>query len=257
MDEIKIAELLPGFEKVDDQNINPVYRGHIQPEQDDTPLLAYFKIIPPREVFVESVCSLLCRYLALPTPEPYLLIMSEEVCPINGKHTIPAFATVDAQSPSFRQYLRQNSINIQTIEAILKKWAELISAATFDEFIGNTDRHIGNLLFDSKSITLIDHGLAIKETHRHNMPNDPNLLFGIVKNEDELAKTRYKKSAYNKLESYGKIPFNMLAAKTFATDYMDDNSINNVVDFLRNRIDYMTDHIAYQLGMENKQRALR
>jgi len=207
MDEIKIAELLPGFEKVDDQNINPVYRGHIQPEQDDTPLLAYFKIIPPREVFVESVCSLLCRYLELPTPEPYLLIMSEEVCPINGKHTIPAFATVDAQSPSFRQYLRQNSINIQTIEAILKKWAELISAATFDEFIGNTDRNIGNLLFNGKSITLIDHGLAIKETQRHNMPNIQNLLFDIVKNENELAKTRYKKSAYNKLQSCGESLF--------------------------------------------------
>ena len=99
MDEIKIAELLPGFEKVDDQNINSVYKGHIQPEQDDVPLLAYFKIIPPREVFVESVCSLLCSHLGLPTPEPYLLIMSEEVCPINGKHTIPAFATVDAKTP--------------------------------------------------------------------------------------------------------------------------------------------------------------
>jgi len=257
MEEIKIAELLPGFDKVDDQNINSVYVGHVQPEQDDTPLLAYFKIIPPREVFIESVCSLLCSHLGLPTPQPYLLIMSEEVCPINGKHTIPAFATVDAQSPSFRQYLRQSPGNLAEIVAILKKWPELISAATFDEFIGNTDRNIGNLLFDGKSITLIDHGLAIKETHRHNMPNFQNLLFGIVKNEDELAKTRYKKSAYNKLQSYGKIPFNMLAAKTLATDYMDDNSINNVVDFLRNRIDYMTDHIAYQLGMENKQRALR
>ena len=257
MDEIKIAELLPGFERVDDQNINSVYRGHIQPEQDDAPLLAYFKIIPPREVFVESVCSLLCRHLELPTPEPYLLIMSEEVCPINGDHTLPAFATVDAQSPSFRQYLLQNPSNEQAIIAILKKWAELIPAATFDEFIGNTDRHIGNLLFDGKSITLIDHGLAIKETHRHNMPNDKNVLFGIVKNEDQLAKARYKKSAYNKLQSYGEIPFNMLAAKTLATDYMDDNSIDNVVNFLRNRIDFIKDHIAYQLGMENKQRALR
>jgi hypothetical protein len=257
MDEIKIAELLPGFVKVDDQNINPVYRGHIQPEQDDTPLLAYFKIIPPREVFVESVCSLLCSHLELPTPAPYLLIMSEEVCPINGKHTIPAFATVDAQSPSFRQYLRQNSVNEQAIITILKKWSEFISAATFDEFIGNTDRNIGNLLFDGKSITLIDHGFAIKETHRHDMPNFQNMLFGVVKNENEFAKTRYKKSAYGKLQSYGKIPFNMLAAKTLATDYIDDDNINNVINFLRERIDYMTDHIACQLGMENKQRALR
>jgi hypothetical protein len=257
MDEIKIAELLPGFERVDDQNINSVYRGHIQPAKDDMPLLAYFKIIPPREVFIESVCSLLCRHLGLPTPEPYLLIMSKEVCPINGKHTMPAFATVDAQSPSFRQYLRQSSISIQTIEVILKKWAELISAATFDEFIGNTDRHIGNLLFDGKSITLIDHGLAIKETQCHDMPNDPNVLFGILKDEDQLAKARYKKLAYNKLQSYGEIPFNMLAAKTLATDYMDDDSINDVVNFLRNRIAYMTDHIADQLGMENKQRVLR
>jgi hypothetical protein len=257
MDEIKIAELLPGFEKVDDQNINSVYRGHIQPEQDDVPLLAYFKIIPPREIFVESVCSLLCRHLGLPTPEPYLLIMSEKVCPINGKHTIPAFATVDAKTPSFRQYLRQNPSNEHAIIVILKKWAELISAATFDEFIGNTDRNIGNLLFDGKSITLIDHGLAIKETQRYDMPNDPNLLFGIVKDDDEVAKARYKKSTYHKLPFYGKIPFNMLSAKTLATDYLDDQCINDVINFLRERIGYMNDHIAYQLGMENKQRALR
>jgi hypothetical protein len=253
MDEIKIAELLPGFERVDDQNINSVYRGHIQPAKDDTPLLAYFKIIPPREVFVESVCSLLCRHLGLPTPEPYLLIMGEDLCPINGDHTLPAFATVDAQSPSFKHYLRHNSSNI----AILKEWTKLISSATFDEFIGNTDRNTGNFLFDGKGFTLIDHGLAIKETHRPDKPNIENLLFNLVKNDDEVASARYKKLAYNESQFYGEIPFNMLAAKTLATDYMDDDSINNVVNFLRNRIDFINDHVAYQLGMENKQRALR
>jgi hypothetical protein len=253
MDEIKVAELLPGFVKVDEQNKNPVYKGHIQPQLDDTPLLAYFKVIPPREVFVESVCSLLCSHLGLPTPKPFLLIMNEEVCPIDGKYTIPAFATVDAQSPSFKHYLWQNPNN----SAILKRWPELISAATFDEFIGNTDRNSGNFLFDGKNFTLIDHGLAIKETHRHDKPNIENCLFNVVKNEDEVAKARHKKSAYDKLAPYGKIPFNILAAKTLATDYMDDNSINNVVNFLRNRIDHMVDHIAYQLGIENKQRALK
>ena len=115
----------------------------------------------------------------------------------------------------------------------------------------------GNLLFDGKSITLIDHGLAIKETQRYDMPNDPNLLFGIVKDDDEVAKARYKKSTYHKLPFYGKIPFNMLSAKTLATDYLDDDCINDVINFLRERIGYMNDHIAYQLGMENKQRALR
>lgn len=49
----------------------------------------------------------------------------------------------------------------------------------------------------------------------------------------------------------------MLSAKTLATDYLDDQCINDVINFLRERIGYMNDHIAYQLGMENKQRALR
>ena len=49
----------------------------------------------------------------------------------------------------------------------------------------------------------------------------------------------------------------MLSAKTLATDYMDDVSIDDVVNFLRNRIDFIKDHIVYQLGMGNKQRALR
>lgn len=253
MDEIKIAELLPGYVKVEENNKNPVYKGHIQPAFDDTPLLAYFKIIPPREVLVESVCSLLCGHLGLPTPTPYLLIMSEKVCPKDGKHTIPAFATVDMKTPSFKHYLWQNSSN----NGFLKKWPELIPAATFDEFIGNTDRNSGNLLFDGKSFSLIDHGLAIKETQRPDKPNIENHLFNIVKIEDELSKARHKRAALTKLSAYGEIPFNILATKTLATDYIDDNNINNVVDFLRERIDFMSDHIAYQLGMENNQRAIR
>lgn len=257
MDTIKIAELLSGFQKVDDENINSVYRGHIQPESSDEPLLAYFKIIPPREILVEAICSLIAKQLNLPTPEPYLLIMSETVCPIDGNHNIPAFATVDARSPSFRQYLRHEKLQIEAIVDLLKKWAKLIHSATFDEFIGNTDRNVGNLLYDGKDITLIDHGLAISQTHLASKPNAQNLLFSLVQNDNEHPRARYKKIAYTELSAYADIPFNLLASKTFAADYLDDATINEVINFLRERIGFMTDHIAYQLKFPIYQQVLR
>lgn len=76
MEEIKLAQLLDDFRRVDDENINSVYLGYIQPETGDKPLLAHFKILPPREILVEATCSLMARHLGLPTPEPYLINLS-------------------------------------------------------------------------------------------------------------------------------------------------------------------------------------
>lgn len=166
---------------------------------------------------------------------------------------LPAFATVDMKSPSFWHYLWQNANDHEP----LKKWPELIPAATFDEFIGNIDRSSGNFLFDGKKFSLIDHGRSIRETHRPDQPNSNNDFFNVVKPEDEFSKARHKKNALAKLTQYSQIPFNILAAKALATDYIDDKAIDNVVNFLRERIDFISDHIAYQLGMENNQRAIR
>lgn len=257
MDTIKIAELLTGFVKIDDENINPVYFGHIQPESSDEPLLAYFKIIPPREVLVEAICSLIAKQLGLPTPEPYLLVMSEAICPPNGNPSIPAFATVDARSPSFRQYVRNNQLQLSAIVELLKKWNKLVHTATFDEFIGNTDRQVGNLLYDGKDIMLIDHGLAIRQTHLADRPNAENILFSLMQNDDEITRARHRKNAYTELPAYGNIPFNLLSSKTLASYYLNDAGINEVVNFLRERIDFMADHIACQLNFPIYQQVLR
>lgn len=254
MEEIKIAQLLAGFRRIDDENINSVYLGYIQPETSDEPLLAYFKILPLREILVEATCSLMARHLGLPTPEPYLIIM-DNVCPDDANPDIPAFGTVDANSPSFRRYLKANPET--EIEKILLKWKYFTATAAFDEFIGNCDRNEGNWLYDGKTITLIDHGLSIRETQRADKVNIENKLFSVIAGKDDVTRMRHRISACNESKSYGKIPFNLLAAKTLATHYIDDLTIEQVVSFLRDRLDYLEEHIAHQLNFTIKQKSLR
>ncbi|MFZ2725178.1 MAG: HipA family kinase [Methylococcaceae bacterium] len=251
--EIKFAELLIGWDKVNHSNVNPVYKGFIQIEHDDAPISAYFKIIPSRELLVESICTLLGRWLGLPMPEPYLLIMSPETCPPEGNPDLPAFATVDMKQPSFNQRIWENKFSSAEVGKLIKQWSHVVSAATFDEWIGNTDRNAGNLLYDGKNITLIDHDKAINENHRCDIANNGNELFNVLRNDDEVTKRYHVKNSKNEILSYGETPFNMLVAKTFATEYYkNDKNTNNIIDFLRNRIGYLIEHIFYQLDIKNK-----
>lgn len=257
MEEIKIARLLDGFSKFDDGNVNPVYKGYIQTEFDDEPLSCFFKIVSKRDLLVESVCSLIARHLNLPTPEPYLIIMREGICPVDGNPSIPAFGTVDVKSPSFTQYVKNNKLENSELIQRLMKWRYFASTAAFDEFIANDDRHTGNLLFDGKNFSLIDHGKAIREYQRPDIRIRINRLFNVVANKDEVTRTRYKKAALKETPSYGKIPFSLLSAKTLATEYIDDKSIEEVVSFLLKRIDYVNDHIFNQLNFTVTQQSLR
>lgn len=257
MEEIKVARLLDGFSKFDDENVNPVYKGYIQTEFSDEPLSCFFKIVSPRELLVESICSLMARDLNLPTPEPYLVVMRENVCPIEGNPNIPAFGTVDAKSPSFRQYINTSRLKDSEIIERLIEWRDFASTAAFDEFIANGDRHIGNILYDGKKFSFIDHGNAMREYQRPDIRLITNQLFNIVVNKDEVTRARYKKKALTATSSYGKIPFNLLSAKTLATTYTDDKSIDEVVSFLLRRIDYVNDHISSQLHFTVTQQSLR
>lgn len=257
MEEIKIARLLDGFSKFDDGNVNPVYKGNIQTEFNDEPLSCFFKIVSKRELLVESVCSLMARHLNLPTPEPYLVIMREGVCPIEGNPSIPAFGTVDAKAPSFRQYVTGSKLKDSEIKQRLMKWRDFASTAAFDEFIANGDRHIGNLLYDGKNFSFIDHGLSMREYQRPDIRLSTNQLFNVVADKDEVTRIRYRKAALKETPSYGTIPFNLLSAKTLATEYIDDASIEQVVSFLLKRIDYVNDHIFNQLNFTVTQQSLR
>lgn len=257
MEEIKVAQLLDGFSKFDDGNKNPVYKGYIQAESNDEPLSCFFKIVSKRELLVESVCSLMARHLNLPTPEPYLVVMREGVCPNDGNPNIPAFGTVDAKSPSFKQYVNGNKLKNSEVAQKLMKWRDFASTAAFDEFIANDDRNTGNLLFDGKNFSFIDHGCAIREYQRPDLKISTNQLFNIVADKDEVTRIRYRKAALKETPSYGKIPFNLLSAKTLATEYIDDASIEQVVEFLLKRIDYVNDHIFNQLNFTVTQQSLR
>lgn len=186
--QINVADLLPGFNTYHNDNMNPVYIGFVQPVDLEEPVKVYFKILSGREVFIESICSLLAKYLRLPTPEPYLINLSEDCCPPGGNLKIPAFGTSDDGVPSFKHFLNEAMSNLPELIEKLKKWKFFNASATFDEFIVNPDRSIGNLTFDGgENWMLIDHGLSIGEYHSPERQNPYNHLISHLDKDSEKA----------------------------------------------------------------------
>jgi hypothetical protein len=256
--QIKVADLLPGFETYKNGNRNPVYIGFVQPTDSEAPVNVYFKVLPARDVFVESICSLLANYLGLPTPEPYLINLNEDCCPPNANLEIPAFGTSDCGIPSYKHFLNGSASNLPELLEILKKWKKFNASVTFDEFIVNTDRNIGNLIFDGKEkMMLIDHGSSISKYHPPEQPNPSNMLISYLDKDSELTRRRHRNLCEKELHNYVGIPFSLLAAKSLAIDYLDDKTINEVIKFLVQRTDYITENIANQFKTVIRQQSLR
>lgn len=157
-----------------DEGIRGSVRGFVS--LGDSSLEAYIKLVEPREVLVECICALLARQLNLEAPEP-LLVWVPGALTGTGADTL-AFGSVTITHGNLRPWFAQlgNSAVIRR----LREWVDLVPAACFDEWIANSDRHGGNILFDGKdTFWLIDHGMAIAA----NLSADQavqNLLFGVA-----------------------------------------------------------------------------
>lgn len=132
---------------------------------EEYPVIA--KQIPNIEILKEIICAILGRMMSLPIPEPILLF---------SKDNTYCFGSINVGYPNLTHYLKSNDPYYLELHSIIKNWNELESAAFFDEFIINPDRHSGNLLYDGKDVVMIDHGLAmqidkVKSDHNGNWIN--------------------------------------------------------------------------------------
>lgn len=152
MNVIRVGRLLPGGVLVDEGQHRPMKGMALLPteSQGHEEKIVFAKEITSRSVSVEITCAVLGRLLSLPIPEPVLLL---------DEHNKIFFGSVDADYPSFTQYIENSSD--QGVSNALAAWPLLNKASYFDELIAMDDRHNGNLLYNGEDFILIDHESAI------------------------------------------------------------------------------------------------
>lgn len=112
------------------------------------------------EVIAEAFCALLLRGWGVSVPEPYIVDLEDEI----------AFASADVSYPNLVQRLGIDGLQSNTPEhqcaviaasMIAVNLASSPLAAAADEAIGNSDRNLGNILWDGEREAWIDHELAL------------------------------------------------------------------------------------------------
>lgn len=152
---------------------------------DGSHLSAVLKRIPLPSVLAEAFSALLLRAWGLNVPEPFLIQESDQVL---------SFASADAAYPSLKQRFRvdelpKGPVKDQLIKFVCTMVATLPQtplALMADEAIDNRDRNLGNILWDGKEETWIDHELALGLAHHHPDANKLALMTSSANNVDAI-----------------------------------------------------------------------
>ena len=162
---IRCATLVLGSESLIGDGLTGAMRCVIR-LPDGAHLSAVLKRIPLPSVLAEAFSALLLRAWGLNVPEPFLIQESNQVL---------SFASADAAYPSLKQKFRVDElpagpIKDQLILVVCTMVASLPQtplALMADEAIDNRDRNLGNILWDGKEETWIDHELALGLAQHH------------------------------------------------------------------------------------------
>lgn len=235
MESVRLGVLLPGSVAVGD-GINQARRGMVRTVSGDIAVI--FKAVPRREIAVELLCALLGQRLGLTVPEPVLVALPD--------HNL-AFGSADVGYPSFRHYLQAQ--NDPRVLKRLLDWPQLVPTASFDDWIANPDRHVGNVLFDgAEQFWLIDHGLALASGLAPDMPVNNLLLdLALVRySQDELALQRLKRNLIGLAETYRREDVQAVGERVPLFD------VPELVDFLKTRLMHLTGLVRKKLPLRQQ-----
>jgi hypothetical protein len=130
--------------------------------QDDPAIPIYVRLGDGGAMVAELVCGCLARALELPAPEVFLVSVKPGSLPkskiASSKNDTLCVATRDLGGSSFTQLL--NTENADAAALLLTEWTELSTIAAFDEWTANPDRNMGNLIYASQALHIIDHADA-------------------------------------------------------------------------------------------------
>lgn len=233
--------MLPGAQIFKDDNLNPTWKAHILTHEET--VVGFVKLIDLRKIYVECICAVIGRELSLPIPKPILVKIPHESLPdfVPAQSFLLGFASQDAEHPSFRRYFNENSN--EALESLVR-FSKSLDIAIFDEWIGNWDRNIGNILYDGNDeYFFIDHENAIDQNLKPNLPAHKNqILSQLAGSLSEFEKFRANRTSQTDIiPAYSEIRFSLLSEKTLGSLYLSDDELLDVIAFLEERLNCLSD----------------
>ncbi|ELB2246559.1 hypothetical protein QNZ72_000921 [Vibrio parahaemolyticus] len=253
MENIDLVTMLPGAVKVDDQNVNPTWKAHVL-HNDSSISVSYVKLIDARKIFIECFCAVLGRSIGLPIPKPFLVNVPHESlsCSVPDGQSCIAFGSEDAAYPSFRRKFNQSQPEAMRL---LKAYSKILDVSVFDEWIGNGDRNIGNILYDGKSLfNFIDHELALpKGLNKDNFATKNQLMSSCFSTVSELEKHRASKKILNDIHpSMSGIDLKSALDNCLASVYFNEASAEELKDIVSDRLSTLAHHSDLRMGIKQQ-----
>lgn len=251
---IVLGTLLPGAELLEGNSKNPVWKAPVKTTDLKTEFV-YLKLLDSRRLFAEAICAIIGRQVGLPIPEPILVKIPKhlmiELTGEEDKDDCIGFGSKDADYPSLNRVL-----NVEDNELIwgkLRAHTKSLEAAIFDEWIANSDRHWGNLLYDGgDEFIFIDHDLALSESVKIDQAITQNLLFDFIsEGTDEVSKARIVRKVRDEMcDNYSKVDIQKCVEICYGSTLFKKEVIDAIVLFLTERIRHLTLIIKNKLNPE-------
>lgn len=127
--------------------------------QTDEEVSVYIRIGRPAALMAELLFATIARAAGLPAAQPFVANIPATAFPLNSDITprgLVAFAALDAGGTAFSIMINDGGDGAK----LIRDWPALGAVAATDEWLLNSDRNLGNLVYSNKQITLIDHAEA-------------------------------------------------------------------------------------------------
>lgn len=217
-----------------DGNTSELWLGDAVSQSGDVRL--YIKKVTPYEMVAECVCAVIGSAVDMPVLPTYIV-----KDPDNLLQSGLLLGSVDADIPSFKRTVNQQGNHIAI--AALQSWQSIFEAAIFDELIVNSDRNIGNFLWDGhEAWHLIDHGRAFWSLTDKFSPTDivKNILADLIRvSQYDIGIARMKGKLVAETEKYQALDVNEIKQNSLWPAFKGVQDIDNRLLCLIDRINHL------------------
>lgn len=155
-----VAKILVGAERHETETANEVWHGHLQTHSMHAPRSCYFKMLEPREFWIEATCLAFSSAAGLQVGDCYLGDLMRETLPSShrwhpgeARRMVMAVATIRGATA--------HALGETHVMKKLRKDPKFPLMCAIDELFANADRHSDNVMVDGKGCPyLIDFGQA-------------------------------------------------------------------------------------------------
>jgi hypothetical protein len=258
---LRLARVLPGAVKFNEQNVNDTFRGQILTDESSVES-TIIKDLTPKELSNELIAAAFATLLGLPIPLAYLAVVPPGVLNVqkgpttqDGQQLVFASVAANAQSLRFRLQSSLSAAQLQLLSD-LTEWSQLGDLYAFDAWVANVDRNVGNLLYAGKDkVWIIDHGhcfsgpnwapahLDPKKTYRHRLKEWLTSRIPTAKRADVA------QAASSFCKQIGKMSVSATISSSGAIPISVASDIQSLDDFLNNRVPELPGHTADALGL--------